>query len=161
MPSIYPFVLPLVIYSRCLFISDDLVYCGGVGFLWFSNGHILLLLHFLAFVLIVIIVGVEFIRIYSNIFIVKYIRIRIRFLFLSRIYSYSYSVFIFETNIFVFVFGGQNTICSPMIRAPEVPFLVPPKRPKQPKLPIFNTFALFSILEILVGPRRFQRRIVT
>jgi hypothetical protein len=48
-----------------------------------------------------------------------------------------------------------------LIRAPEVPFLVPPKRPKQPKLPIFNTFAFFSILEILVGPRRFQRRIVT
>ena len=81
---------------------------GGVSkseFLWFSNGHILLLLHFLAVVLIVIIVGVEFIRIYSNIFIVKYIRIRIRFLFLSRIYSYSYSVLIFEPNIFVFVFG--------------------------------------------------------
>ena len=37
---------------------------GGVSkseFLWFSNGHILLLLHFLAVVLIVIIVGVEFI----------------------------------------------------------------------------------------------------
>ena len=30
-----------------------------------------------------------------------------------------------------------------LIRAPEVPFLVPPKRPKQPKLPIFNTFAFF------------------
>ena len=48
---------------------------GGVSkseFLWFSNGHILLLLHFLAVVLIVIIVGVEFIRIYSNIFIVEY-----------------------------------------------------------------------------------------
>ena len=25
LPSIYPFVIPLVIYSRCLFISDDLV----------------------------------------------------------------------------------------------------------------------------------------
>ena len=81
---------------------------GGVSkseFLWFSNGHILLLLHFLAVVLIVIIVGVEFIRIYSNIFIVKYIRIRIRLIFSNRIYSYSYSVFIFESNIFVFVFG--------------------------------------------------------
>ena len=48
-----------------------------------------------------------------------------------------------------------------LIRAPEVPFLVPPKRPKQPKLPIFNTFAFISILDILVGPRRFKRRIVT
>ena len=25
LPSIYPFVIPLVIYPRCLFISDDLV----------------------------------------------------------------------------------------------------------------------------------------
>ena len=98
-------------------VSDALfIYCGGVGrtrgggvskseFLWFSNGHILLLLHFLAVVLIVIIVGVEFIRIYSNIFIVEYIRIRIRLIFSNRIYSYSYSVFIFESNIFVFIFG--------------------------------------------------------
>ena len=27
LPSIYPFVIPLVIYPRCLFISDDLVIC--------------------------------------------------------------------------------------------------------------------------------------
>ena len=26
LPSIYPFVIPLVIYPRCLFISDDLVF---------------------------------------------------------------------------------------------------------------------------------------
>ena len=31
LPSIYPFVIPLVIYPRCLFISDDLVYsCNTV-----------------------------------------------------------------------------------------------------------------------------------
>ena len=65
-------------------------------------------------VVIVVNVGVECIRIYSNIFVIEYIRIRIRFLFLSQIYSYS--VFIFESNVFVFVFYFLNEYIPIRIR---------------------------------------------
>ena len=53
-----------------------------------------------------------YIGIYSNNFVIEYIRIR--FLFLIQIYSYS--VFIFESNVFVFVFYFLNEYIPIRIR---------------------------------------------